>query len=71
MTQTAIEVKNGYWDAVDYVKEQIRKDVILRSDPNTPIRRVEWHFFPHTNGGVGPSQELLDLLKAPYVMHVP
>lgn len=67
-------MKSGYWEAVPYVKEQIRKDVLLRSDPNTPIRRVEWHFFPHTNGTVGPSQELLDLLRTnniPYVVHTP
>ena len=73
-TQVAIEVKSGYWDAVPYVKEQIRKDVILLNNPGTRIQRVEWHFFPHTNGTVGPSQELLDLLQSngiPYVMHTP
>ncbi len=74
VTETAIEVKNGYWDALDYVKEQIKKDVALRADPNTPIRRVEWHFFPKTDNTIGPSDELRELLDAnniDYIVHLP
>lgn len=74
VTQTATEVKKGYWDAVDYVRDQVAKDVALRADPLTDIARVEWHFFPDTGGVVGPSQALLDLLRSnniPYVVHLP
>ena len=74
VTQVATEVKNGYWDAVPYVRKQIQKDLALIADSATPIRSVEWHFFPHTNGTVGPSQALLDLLQSsgiPYVIHTP
>lgn len=51
-TQKAIEVKNGYWDDLPYVKDQISKDLALRADPNTPIASVEWHFFPRSDGTV-------------------
>ncbi|WP_170286246.1 VWA domain-containing protein [Nocardioides rubriscoriae] len=68
----AIEAKNGFWKALPYVKEQIRKDVALRADLNTPINEVEWHFFEHTDGSVGPDDELRELLEIndiPYVLY--
>lgn len=40
----------------------------------TTVAGVEWHFFPDSNGVVGPSQSLLDLLRSnniPYVVHLP
>jgi len=73
-TPTAMEVKNGFWDLSDFVKEQIRKDVALRADVQTPITRVEWHFYPHRNGGVGPSDVLRQELQRnniPYIIHTP
>lgn len=73
-TALAIEVKAGHWKALDYVKEQIAKDVALRADPQIRIDTVEWHFFPRTNGTFGPSDELRELLMAnniPYVIHLP
>ena len=58
----------------DFVREEVSKDVALLSDPATPIDSVEWHFFPKEGGGVGPDDELRDLLTSsgiPYVVHLP
>ncbi|MDF2563256.1 MAG: hypothetical protein K0R99_4702 [Microbacterium sp.] len=72
-TQKAIEVKHGRAYGIGRAGQQIATDVTLRgSDP--AIRSVEWHFFPNTNGTIGPDQQLLDLLMqhaVPYTIWVP
>lgn len=73
-TRKAIEVKHGYQRDSDFIKAQIRKDVALRNDPNTPIDTIEWHFFPKDNDTLGLSDELRELLQSnniPYIVHLP
>ena len=72
-TGTAHEIKIGTSNA-RYALKEIAKDVALRADPASGVRRVEWHFFPDKNGVVGPSSEVLARLRAegiPYVIHLP
>ena len=66
----AIEVKAGHWKALDYVKEQVRKDLALRADSTSPIQGRRVALVPRTNGTFGPSDELRELLMANNICHV-
>ena len=65
--------KAGFTRLSDFVKEQIRKAVLLRVRGD--FAAVEWHLFPSTRSGtLGPSKALIDELNAkgiPYVIHLP
>jgi hypothetical protein len=69
----AREVKTGFADATDFIKEQIRKDVLLKGKLNWS--KVEWHFFPSSaSETLGPSKALMDELTANgigWVIHLP
>jgi von Willebrand factor type A domain/Bacterial TSP3 repeat len=73
ITGLATEVKRGYLGLSPFVATEIQKDVALLAQGGD-IARVEWHFFPDTNGIVGGSEELLNRLiekGIPYIVHVP
>ncbi len=72
--ELAIEVKHGYTRGGGRAGGQVEADVALRGDPDTPISRVEWHFFPDETGRVGPDDDLLQLLTdndIPFIIHTP
>ena len=69
----AREAKTGVARLTPFVREQIRKDVLLRSKEGWS--RVEWHFFASSRSdSLGPTRELLDALRANgigWVIHLP
>jgi hypothetical protein len=71
--KVAREAKTGFADLTPFIAKQIEKDVLLRA--RGTFSHVEWHFFPSSaTSTLGPSQALLDALRAnsiPYVVHLP
>ena len=58
----AREAKTGVARLTPFVREQIRKDVLLRSKEGWS--RVEWHFFASSRSDtLGPTKELMDELR--------
>ncbi len=69
----AIEVKHGITYGVGRAGTQLKNDLKILAE-NPQINQVEWHFFAHANGTIGPDATLLaDLQKynIPYVIWVP
>jgi hypothetical protein len=63
--QTTIrEVKAGYTTLTPFVSRQIDKDVSILKDPTNAFNQAEWHFYPGSNGEIGPSGPLEDVLHA-------
>lgn len=64
LTETGVaqESKVGRTSASSRVKRQVEKDVNLRSDKDSPVKSVEWYFFPGRTGS-GPTNQLQELLK--------
>ena len=69
----AREAKTGIARLTPFVREQIRKDVLLRTKEGWS--KVEWHFFPSARSdSLGPTKELMDELRANgigWVIHLP
>jgi hypothetical protein len=72
-TGVAAEAKTGFARLTPFVQRQIDKDVTLLAQGR--VTTLEWHFYPSSaSGTVGPSQGLLDELRAKgidYVIHLP
>ena len=71
--RVAREAKTGIADLTPFIKEQIRKDVLLRGREGWS--KVEWHFFASSRSdSLGPTKALMDELRANgigWVIHLP
>lgn len=69
----AREAKTGIADLTPFIREQIRKDVLLRTREGWS--KVEWHFFASSRSdSLGPTKALMDELRANgigWVIHLP
>ena len=71
--KVAREAKTGIADLTPFIREQIRKDVLLRGREGWS--KVEWHFFASSRSdSLGPTKALMDELRANgigWVIHLP
>lgn len=67
----AQESKVGRTSASSRVRRQVEKDVNLRSDKDSPVKALEWHFFPGQTGSgpTTPLQDLLNKYNIPFKVH--
>jgi len=70
-----IEVKHGRTYGAGRASRQAERDAAMLNDAEFPkVKKVEWHFFTHANGTLGPDVNLLGTLNSlgiPYTIWLP